>query len=51
MKRNLKSIESAQEIQTISLLEGIEMLDKSWRTVTQSTIAHCFRHAGFKKGN
>ncbi|KAE9543693.1 hypothetical protein AGLY_002089 [Aphis glycines] len=49
MQRNLRRMDSGIEIDNINLLESIELLHKSWGTVTQSKIANCFHKVGFTK--
>ncbi|KAL4103570.1 hypothetical protein QTP88_018931 [Uroleucon formosanum] len=50
MQKNLRKMDSGIEIDDINLLESIELLHKSWRAVTQSTIVNCYHKAGFTNG-
>ena len=35
----------------ISILDALYLMRRSWESVTESCIANCFRHAGFKPAN
>ena len=47
---NTHNVSSAQIINEfkISILDALYMLRTAWSKVTETTIANCFRHAGFK---
>ena len=49
VKRLIGAINSGSTIADfkITLLDGLQMLRKAWESVTQTTVANCFRKAGF----
>ena len=51
VRRKLDSIEYRYEMEPITILDAIEYTDKAWREIKQSTIANCFRKAGYKLAN
>ena len=51
LRRKLDAIEYGYEMEPITILDAIEYLDKAWREINQSTIANCFRKAGYKINN
>ena len=51
VRRKLDSIEYGYEMEAITILDAIEYTDKAWREIKQSTIANCFRKAGYKLAN
>ena len=51
VRRKLVSIEYGYEMEPITILDAIEYTDKAWREIKQSTIANCFRKAGYKLAN
>ncbi|CAH3998267.1 unnamed protein product [Pieris brassicae] len=44
----IQNIENSKDTQSLSVLDAILMISEAWDKVTQTTIANCFRHAGFK---
>lgn len=44
----IENIENSKDIKSLSVLDAILMISEAWEKVTQTTIANCFRHAGFK---
>ncbi|XP_038221451.1 uncharacterized protein LOC119839286 [Zerene cesonia] len=44
----IQNIENSQGIKSLSVLDAILMISEAWEKVTQTTIANCFHHAGFK---
>ncbi|KAL0861588.1 hypothetical protein ABMA27_009087 [Loxostege sticticalis] len=43
----IQNIENSKPINSLSVLDAILMISEAWEKVTQTTIANCFRHAGF----
>ncbi|KAG5882625.1 hypothetical protein JTB14_013314 [Gonioctena quinquepunctata] len=44
----LQNIENCEDTKSLSVLDAILMISEAWENVKQTTIANCFRHAGFK---
>ncbi|CAH4023669.1 unnamed protein product [Pieris brassicae] len=44
----IQNIENSKDTKSLSVLDAILMISGAWEKVTQTTIANCFRHAGFK---
>lgn len=44
----IQNIENSKDIKSFSVMDAIIMISEAWKKVTQTTIANCFRHAGFK---
>lgn len=44
----IQNIENSKDTKSLSVLDAILMISEAWEKVTQTTIANCFRHAGFK---
>jgi hypothetical protein len=51
VRRKLDAIEYGYELEPITILEAIEYTDIAWKDVKQSTIANCFKKAGYKLAN
>ncbi len=51
VRRKLDAIEYGYEMEPITILDAIEYTAKAWKEVKQSTIANCFRKAGYKLAN
>ena len=46
--RHLRAIEKKREIEKMTVLDGMHYLQQAWNNVTETTIANCYRKAGFK---
>ena len=51
MCEKIRCLDSNQEMPEISVLASIRFIKQSWDEVTTTTIANCFRHAGFSGDN
>ena len=48
--KHLRAIDNDEEAR-INVLDALYFLRQAWNSVTQTTIANCYRHAGFKVTN
>ena len=46
-----EDISAGELIKTITLLDAVHLIAESWDNVKESTIDHCFKHAGFRNEN
>ena len=46
IQRQLRAVDTETDIR-INVLDAIHMMENVWRLVTATTIANCYRHAGF----
>ena len=46
--RHLRAIEKKREMEKMTVLDGMHYLQQAWNNVTETTIANCYRKAGFK---
>ena len=46
-----EEISAGEPVKTITLLDAVHLIAESWDDVKESTIDHCFKHAGFGKEN
>lgn len=44
----IQNIENGKDTKSLCVLDAILMISEAWEKVTQTTIANCFRQAGFK---
>ena len=44
--KKLDSIEDSYKMESITVLDAIQLLDESWRNVKSYTIQNCFKKAG-----
>lgn len=44
----IQKIENKCDYRVVNLLDAILLISKAWERVTESTIANCYSHAGFK---
>ena len=45
MKRQIKFIDAGKEIPKINILEGMQILVKSWDAVSKDKVQNCFKKA------
>ena len=48
-RRQIKFIDSGKEVPKINILEGMQILVKSWDAVSTDTVKNCFKKAGISK--
>ncbi|XP_057299235.1 tigger transposable element-derived protein 4-like [Hydractinia symbiolongicarpus] len=49
VKRQIKFIAGGKEVPKINILEGLQILVKSWDAVSKDTVKNCFKKAGISK--
>ncbi|XP_057297585.1 tigger transposable element-derived protein 4-like [Hydractinia symbiolongicarpus] len=49
VKRQIKFIDGGKEVPKINILEGMQILVKSWDAVSKDTVKNCFKKAGISK--
>lgn len=50
IKKKIRAIDTKTEF-VINVLDALRMLNHAWSNVTSTTIANCYRHAGFQVTN
>lgn len=48
ISRHLRAIERKTEVEKITVLDAMHYLQQAWNSVTETTVANCYRKAGFK---
>ena len=49
VKRQIKFIDAGKEVPKINILEGMQILVKSWDAVSKDTVQNCFKKAGISR--
>ncbi len=49
IQRRLRAIDSKTDETPLNVLDGLRFLHRAWNAVSATTIANCYRHAGFTR--